>query len=193
MSRLVAAALESPKVGRDQPRTVQLVLDCEGEIPETVLTVASTLGAAPRVKTRKPPSRRIPALPITGGITRRPGRALLRVPLGNEIPLVLGLGRRGHGAPLPDGVSVQTESVPQAHPVGLQDQAARHPPDLGAPVVPPAAPEADLRGLKREVERLPRHHPMRLAVHGEPDRMPRAELVLKMKEWSKYLGWQDSP
>ena len=68
-----------------------------------------------------------------------------------------------------------------------------HPSIEVVPVPPKTSEEEDLKGLKREVERLPRHHPLRLALRGEPDRLPRAELVLKMREWSKYLGWQDSP
>jgi hypothetical protein len=50
---------------------------------------------------------------------------------------------------------------------------------------------ADLKRLKRAVERLPKNHPLRLSLHGEPDEMPRAELVQKLREWAKCFAWEE--
>ncbi len=57
---------------------------------------------------------------------------------------------------------------------------------------PPGPPEgmADLRPFKKHVARLPSNHPLRFALQGEPDWMARAELKLKLREWAKYLAWQ---
>ncbi|MDG6913345.1 MAG: hypothetical protein JRN35_09740 [Nitrososphaerota archaeon] len=49
---------------------------------------------------------------------------------------------------------------------------------------------ADLRPFKKHVARLPSNHPLRFALQGEPDWMARAELKLKLREWAKYLAWQ---
>ena len=50
---------------------------------------------------------------------------------------------------------------------------------------------ADLRPFKKHVARLPSNHPLRFALQGEPDWMVRAELKLKLREWAKYLAWQE--
>ena len=50
---------------------------------------------------------------------------------------------------------------------------------------------ADLRPFKKHVARLPPNHPLRFALHGEPDWMAPAELRLKLREWAKYLAWQE--
>jgi hypothetical protein len=50
---------------------------------------------------------------------------------------------------------------------------------------------ADLRSFKKHVARLPSNHPLRFALQGEPDWMARPELKLKLREWAKYLAWQE--
>ena len=56
-----------------------------------------------------------------------------------------------------------------------------------------APPEgmADLQPFKKYVARLPSNHPLRFALQGEPDWMVRSELRLKLREWAKYLAWQE--
>ena len=50
---------------------------------------------------------------------------------------------------------------------------------------------ADLRSFKKHVARLPSNHPLRFALQGEPDWMARSELKSKLREWAKYLAWQE--
>ena len=50
---------------------------------------------------------------------------------------------------------------------------------------------ADLRPFKKHVAHLPSNHPLRFALQGEPDCMAPAELRLKLREWAKYLAWQE--
>jgi len=84
--------------------------------------------------------------------------------------------------------------VPQVAPEIRSGSAPTPPTPLGpAAAGTPAAAMTNLTDLKREVARLPRHHPLRVALQGEPDRLPRQELVTKAREWVKYLGWTDSP
>jgi hypothetical protein len=61
------------------------------------------------------------------------------------------------------------------------------------PKSPSSLPEgmSDLRPFKKHVARLPPNHPLRFALHGEPDWMAPAELRLKLREWAKYLAWQE--
>lgn len=82
--------------------------------------------------------------------------------------------------------------VPQAHPEVVPPSAPAHQPG-GDSAAARRGARTDLADLKREVARLPRHHPLRVALQDEPDQMPRAELVAKAREWVKYLGWKDSP
>jgi len=49
---------------------------------------------------------------------------------------------------------------------------------------------ADLRPLKRLVARLSPNHPLRFALQGEPDWLPRTEAERKLLEWSKYVAWK---
>ncbi len=58
---------------------------------------------------------------------------------------------------------------------------------------PPGPPEgmSDLRPFKKHVALLPSNHPLRFALLGEPDWMAPAELRLKLREWAKYLAWQE--
>ena len=50
---------------------------------------------------------------------------------------------------------------------------------------------ADLRPFKKHVARLPSNHPLQFALQGEPDWMTRPELRSKLREWAKYLAWQE--
>lgn len=192
MIELVAAALDSPKASREPSRIVQMVFNGEGEVLASSPMTRPEPEAGTRVKRRASASPQIPSQ-SGQGVTSPPGMAVLLVPIENGMLPFPGVGKRGGGYPFPAEVSAQPELVPQGLPEGFQDQAAPRQSPSGTLVAPPVERESDLRGLKREVERLPHHHPMRLALRGEPDRMPRAELVLKMREWLKYLGWQDSP
>ena len=75
---------------------------------------------------------------------------------------------------------------PPAPQVATREQVAHQRPSLG-----PADGMADLRAFKTHVARLPSNHPLRFALHGEPDWMARSELQLKLREWAKYLAWQE--
>lgn len=91
-------------------------------------------------------------------------------------------------------ISLPSVPAPQADHGGPHQPAGpRSLPKGSAPCAQGPGEEGDLKGLKQEVARLPRHHPLRVALQGEPDRMARVELVVKMREWAKYLGWKDSP
>ena len=76
---------------------------------------------------------------------------------------------------------------PQAFP-NLNSQ-----PSVNAAAAAPAPIErtADLKRLKRAVARLPGNHPLRLSLEGEPDAMPRAELLMKLREWAKFFAWSE--
>lgn len=80
---------------------------------------------------------------------------------------------------------------PVAQPQPVPQMATR---ELAAPRNPSRGfPEglADLRPIKKHVARLPSNHPLRFALQGEPDWMSRPELKLKLREWAKYLAWQE--
>ena len=49
----------------------------------------------------------------------------------------------------------------------------------------------DLRPLKQSVAHLPSNHPLRLAPRGEPDWLPHEKTRPKLREWAKYLAWQE--
>ncbi|MDG6950064.1 MAG: hypothetical protein JRM77_09530 [Nitrososphaerota archaeon] len=78
-----------------------------------------------------------------------------------------------------------------SQPVPASQEATREQGVL--PGSPREIPEgmADLRPLKKHVARLPSNHPLRFALQGEPDWMSRSELRLKLREWAKYLAWQE--
>ena len=107
--------------------------------------------------------------------------------------------------PVPEGSSIDGEvgvahvqdlgtSVnypPVAQPLPVPQMATR---ELAAPLNPfrgSAEGMADLRPIKKHVARLPSNHPLRFALQGEPDWMSRSELKLKLREWAKYLAWQE--
>ena len=52
-------------------------------------------------------------------------------------------------------------------------------------------PMRDLRPLKQSVAHLPSNHPLRLAPRGEPDWLPHEKTRPKLREWAKYLAWQE--
>lgn len=107
--------------------------------------------------------------------------------------------------PVPEGTTIDGEVgvtqiqdmgstidyLPVTQPLPVPQVSTR---ELVAPPRPPVgAPEgmADLRPFKKHVARLPSNHPLRFALHGEPDWMAPAELRLKLREWAKYLAWQE--
>jgi hypothetical protein len=107
--------------------------------------------------------------------------------------------------PVPEGTTIDDEvGVTQVQDLGSTidylpvaqhlpvPQVASH--ELApVPRSPPRLPEgmSDLRPFKKHVARLPSNHPLRFALHGEPDWMARSELRLKLREWAKYLAWQE--
>ena len=107
--------------------------------------------------------------------------------------------------PVPEGTTIEGEvDVSQVHdlgstidylqmsqPVPAPQEATREQGVL--PRTPLEIPEgmADLRSFKKHVARLPSNHPLRFALQGEPDWMACAELRLKLREWAKYLAWQE--
>ena len=107
--------------------------------------------------------------------------------------------------PVPEGTTIDGEvGVTQVQDLGstidylpvAQPVPAPHVPAREL-VVPQRAPSrplegmSDLRPFKKHVARLPPNHPLRFALHGEPDWMVPAELRLKLREWAKYLAWQE--
>ena len=107
--------------------------------------------------------------------------------------------------PVPEGTTIDGEvGVTQIQDLGTTIDYLPVTPPLPVPQVatrelaliprpPPTLPEsmADLRPFKKHVARLPSNHPLRFALHGEPDWMAPAELRLKLREWAKYLAWQE--
>jgi hypothetical protein len=94
--------------------------------------------------------------------------------------------------PVPEGTTIDGEvGVSQ-----IQDLASTidYLPVTQSLPKPPRVPEdgmADLRPFKKHVARLPSNHPLRFALQDEPDWMARSELRLKLREWAKYLSWQE--
>lgn len=179
---MVATVLEPLRLGRDYSKTVQLVFPIEDEADRIDAPRELPLNI-PLEPLRKPGIRKAPKRTHSGNAkvdTRTLGQCTAIVP-----PTI------GAIAQPVGGLNAQNLSV---HLGAQQPVAGTHsPPTVIATVSARFSEEADLRGLKQEVLRLPRHHPLRLALKGEPDRMSRGELVVKMREWAKYLGWKDSP
>ncbi len=107
--------------------------------------------------------------------------------------------------PVPEGTTIDGEVgvsqvqdlgsmidyLPVTQPLPVPQMATR---ELAAPLNPfrgSAEGMADLRPIKKHVARLPPNHPLRFALQGEPDWMARSELRLKLREWAKYLAWQE--
>ncbi len=107
--------------------------------------------------------------------------------------------------PVPEGTTIEGEvSVSQIQDLGSTIDYLPLAQSLPSPQVatheqvalpkPSRAPQdalADLRPIKKHVARLPTNHPLRFALQGEPDWMSRSELRLKLREWAKYLAWQE--
>ena len=87
------------------------------------------------------------------------------------------------------GSAVDYLPVTQPHPVPQMSTHESVP--IPRPFRGPPEGMADLRLFKKHVARLPPNHPLRFALHGEPDWMAPAELRLKLREWAKYLAWQE--
>ena len=107
--------------------------------------------------------------------------------------------------PVPEGTTIDGEVgvtqvqdlgstidyLPVTQPIPSRQVVTR---ELMIPQKPPSGPSegmSDLRPFKKYVARLPSNHPPRFALHGEPDWMAPAELRLKLREWAKYLAWQE--
>lgn len=107
--------------------------------------------------------------------------------------------------PVPEGTTIDGEVklteirdlgstidyLPVAQPVLAPQVATRELVVPQSPLPVPSEGLADLRPFKKSVARLPSNHPLRFALHGEPDWMVRGELKLKLREWAKYLAWQE--
>ena len=107
--------------------------------------------------------------------------------------------------PVPEGTIIDGEvGVSQIHDMGSPldylpvAQSLPQPRIVGGELAPLPKPTrgiqdglADLRSLKKHVARMPPNHPLRFALQGEPDWMARSELNLKLREWAKYLAWQE--
>ena len=112
--------------------------------------------------------------------------------------------------PVPEGVSLPGEvqvggqqtlesilgypQVPRMEVAPSQVSPSPGPRSFPTAEVDEAAPigrTADLRRLKRAVARLPKRHPLKLSLDGEPDSLPRAELLLKLREWVKFFAWEE--
>lgn len=93
------------------------------------------------------------------------------------------------------GISAAQGYLPLASP-GVAASGAPPPPARAPPqVVPrhlgaPVGGMRDLRSLKRSIALLPSNHPLRFALRGEPDWLPREEAKRKLSEWVKYLDWK---
>lgn len=196
----MATVLEPQRLGKDLTKTVQLVFDSEGAVDRVAGHAVAlsnlgdgseSLGIASLPASRQAPGTVRPHRVHAG--QPPPGMAVILVPidqlLGAQAPLDLSqVGNFGAQVNPRGGPDLPGRQVLSQSPAG------RHSLPRGCgPAAPAPEGEADLMGLKQEVARLPRHHPLRLALQGEPNRMPRAELIVKMREWAKYLGWKDSP
>ena len=80
---------------------------------------------------------------------------------------------------------------PVTQPIPVPEVASRERVPIPKPHPAPLETIADLRPFKKSVARLPPNHPLRFALQGEPDWMAPAELRLKLREWAKYLAWQE--
>lgn len=87
------------------------------------------------------------------------------------------------------GSTIDYLPVPQSLPTPLV--VTRELTHLPRPSLAPPEGMADLRPFKKHVARLPSNHPLRFALQGEPDWMTQSELKLKLREWAKYLAWQE--
>ncbi len=107
--------------------------------------------------------------------------------------------------PVPEGTTIDGEVgvtqiqhlastidyLPVAQPLPVSQVTARELAPMSRPALGPAEGMSDLRAFKKHVARLPPNHPLRFALQGEPDWMAPAELRLKLREWAKYLTWQE--
>ena len=197
---MVAAALEPPKVSREPSRTVQMVFDGEGEgvrsirPPHMDVIVA---GAPENTASRRPRPRRSNPDRAMGAPSISPqlsypvhqGVAVLLVPMpvdgtpGGPIDLsrVPALSSVLRQAQLPPARAPATDPGPTVHAGSIPATTS----------LPRQSEVADLSKLKASVARLPRSHPLRFALDGEPDRIPREELVAKLREWAKYFPWEE--
>ena len=195
---MAATVLDSPRPGRDSSKTVQLVFPIGDDGVFIEQPSASSLHK-PLKPQRKPRTQKASgrAAPINVEIEEQ--RVTTRdVPVPSRLTTLPVPMDPGLATELPRiGDATRSDSCPQAQELsihlGEQQPRAGMCSSATANVLAPPMPieEADLRGLKQKVQKLPRHHPLRVALKGEPDRMPRSELVLKLMEWAKYLAWQE--
>ena len=160
---MAATVLESPRPGRDPSKIVQMVFPVEDETVN-IEAPSSLLLHDPLEPQGKPRIRKAPVR--TTSIDAKV--EALRPTTCNRTSF--------------PGITALL--APGGETLGLC-------PTMNASVSLSLSNEADLRGLKQKVQSLPRHHPLRFALKGEPDRMSRAELALKLIEWAKYLAWQE--
>ena len=107
--------------------------------------------------------------------------------------------------PVPEGATIDGEIgatqvqdmvstidyLPVTQPLPVPQVATRELMALPIPPLGSSGVMSDLRPFKKHVARLPSNHPLRFALQGEPDWMARSELKLKLREWAKYLAWQE--
>lgn len=160
---MAATVLESPRPGRDPSKTVQMVFPIEDEIV-SIEAPSSLLLHDPLKPQGKPRIRRA---------SRR------TMSIGAKVEALRPTTRNRTSSP---GITAL---------LGPGGETLGPCPTMNVPISLTLSDEADLRNLKQKVQSLPRHHPLRLALKGEPDRMLRAELTLKLMEWAKYLAWQE--
>ena len=112
---------------------------------------------------------------------------LVTVPEGSEVD--------GKVEVLPfQGISAAQGYLPSASPAPTPLDAVQqsvHSPVVQRPLEATVGAVRDLRPFKKSMVRLPINHPLRFALQGEPDWMAPAELRLKLREWAKYLAWQE--
>ncbi len=107
--------------------------------------------------------------------------------------------------PVPEGTTIDGEVgasqihdlgstidyLPVTQPLPVPQVRTRDLVTLSRPSCDPPEGLADLRPFKKHVARLTSNHPLRFSLQGEPDWMARSELKLKLREWAKYLAWQE--
>ena len=107
--------------------------------------------------------------------------------------------------PVPEGTTIDGEvgvtqvqdlgstidHFPVTQPIPVPEVASQERVPIPKPHPAPLETIADRRPFKKHVARLPSNHPLRFALLGEPDWMAHAELRLKLREWAKYLAWQE--